>query len=140
MLKNLRDVIFNNVLCSRCNEYSELGKFGIQKSQIPLAFAKLLHPVTKALNIVQWRLQQVTVTEIDEGGNVVMGPGSQLASTLSYRNRPLLFIAAEWTEPKMGIKRSRSEKKGAMYMQTSLKKRKRRSTRWKQEPVQVPMT
>lgn len=80
--------------------------------------------VAKALNHRRSRLPVVQVTKIDAAGKGVMRLGSQPAFISLYRYGPLLFSAAGQVKPKMGIKRTMTVKKGKMYMQTALKKRK----------------
>lgn len=64
------------------------------------------------------------MTEIDEYEYVVMMLDSQPELRSLYRNKWLLFSVPGWNEPKLGMKRYRSDKKGTMYFRTTLKIRK----------------
>lgn len=59
---------------------------------------------------------------------MVMQPNSQRALTTSYRSRSLLFSAAVRAEIKLDMKRPCFEKKGTIYLETTPKKKKRRSS------------
>lgn len=96
----------------------------VQREIIRLVFSTLLEPVTEALSVVRTRSLQVKATELNENGNVVMSSDLQQTLSVRYRNFSLLFFANGWAEPKLGTKRSKSEKNGGMYAQTTMKKRK----------------
>lgn len=101
-------------------------------------FATIPKSFTKDLNIVLPKLPQVEVTKVVKDVLVLMRLYSEPELTSSYSNLSLLLFAAGWAELKLGMKRSRPERKSTVYVQTALKKRKRVSPWRKQEPVQAP--
>lgn len=64
------------------------------------------------------------MTELDENGSVGTQKVSQPALATLYRGHSLLFSAAGWAEPILGMKSSWSGRKFTMSLQTTLKKRK----------------
>lgn len=84
----------------------------------------LSQTVTKPVNMIQPRRQQVVVTELADDGNSMMRLNSKTALTKSCRNGFLLFCLAGFAESKLGMKRSRSEKNGMMFLRKRPKKKK----------------
>lgn len=102
------------------DEWPELEKLRFHRTVLHLMFTTLPNPVTKALKIVGLGLPQVNVTKLGEDENVVMRLDLQPAIPKPHRNWSQLFSVAEWPEPNVGFKRSRSEKNDLMYAQTAL--------------------
>lgn len=123
MSENLSKAISNNLLYSVREEWPKLDKFCYQRARLPLEFATLPEHVTKALSVVRPRASQVQLMQIDEDRNVVRRPDSQPALTSSTRLRSLIFSVAVWAELKLCTNRSRSKKKGTIYLPTTQKKR-----------------
>lgn len=82
--------------------------------------------ITLALNIDRPRPPEVEVTDLDKEGNIVMRRYLQTALTSWYRSWTQLLSTAGWAEPNLGMKPSRSEWKGTVYVQTMPKRRKSR--------------
>lgn len=73
--------------------------------------------------------RQVEVTGWREDGNVVMRPESRYAVTESYTTWLLIFLLAEWTMPKMDLKRSKSASKNVMYERNEIEEKKNNDRR-----------
>lgn len=103
-------------------------------------FATFPESVTKALNIVWMRQQQLAVNNINMDGNILIRPDSKAPLISLYNNRLLLFSAAESVDPKQGMNSLISVNNGTMYLQPTLKERKTMNTYLKLELMQVPTT
>lgn len=123
MLEKLGDVIHSNYRYSFCDKWPVSDICRSRRCLLSIESITLPESATKALNIFRPRLTQVEVTKSDKNGNVLMRTCSQLLLSASCKNHLLLFLAAGWTGPKLGIKRSSSDKKCTLYMQTIQNKR-----------------
>lgn len=74
------------------------------------------------------------MSELGEEEKDAMGPDSLTSLASSYRDRSMMFSAAELAGLKLVIKSSKSEKKSAMYVQTTLKRRETRNA-WPESGV-----
>lgn len=86
-------------------------------------FSTLPDSIKIALNIVRPLPWQVGEKEPANDENVVMQLDSQPALKECYGNRLLLFSAAEWVKPELGVKRRSFDQKGPMYVEIALRKR-----------------
>lgn len=111
ILENLSDMISKNTLLGLCQECPELYSFCFHRGLLPLVFDTDPGSTIKALDAFRSRPQQVDLMELDEDRNVVMKPDSQPVLTCLYRNRSLLFLASEWPDLTLIMKRSGSKKK-----------------------------
>lgn len=115
-----------------------LDEFRFRRGPLPLVLATLLASVTKSLDIVQARLSQMEVAGLDEVEIVVVRPKSQPALRTRYRNWSVLLSAVRLAEPKLGINQSKSEKKGTVYAQKTLKNRKKATSPPGKKRIKAP--
>lgn len=67
------------------------------------------------------------MTKLNEHDTVLMRTDSHASLESCYRKWLLLFSVVGWAEPKLDLKRRRTEQEGTIYVQNALTKRKTRN-------------
>lgn len=113
-----------DLLYSIRDKSAELNRIRYQMILLPLVFSNLPESVTKDLDNIRPQQPVVVMPEINKNRSVVTRPYPQLVLISSYENWSLLFSASRWAEPKLGMEQCRSENKGTLYVETTLKERR----------------